>query len=203
MAEVRIKPWVTQALILVNAAVFVVELMNGANFMAPTAVDMVKLGGSFPPFVHEGQWWRLGTSMFLHFGILHLGLNMLCLYQARIVEAIFGHARMLAIYLVAGLGGGFACLYFGAENAVTVGASGAVFGIYGAFAAFLLVRRSAIPPAVWHPLARSLGSFFVLNLVVGLASEGVSLTAHIGGLIAGASFATGMTLVQRRRAARG
>jgi membrane associated rhomboid family serine protease len=136
--------------------------------------------------------------MFLHLGVLHLGLNMLCLYRASIVEAIYGHARMLAIYVIAGLGGGAATVMFGPPNVVTVGASGAVFGIYGAFGVFLLLRRSLIPPEVWQPLARSLGSFLVLNLVIGLAAQGISLTAHIGGLVVGSALAAILLLAKRR-----
>lgn len=194
------KPRVIQALILANVAMFVVELVQGANVLAPDARVLFRLGGSYPAAVLDGQWWRLGSSMFLHAGVIHITTNLVCLYQARIVEAIFGHARTLAIYLVAGLGGGLACVFFG-PPAVGVGASGAVFGIYGAFATFLLLRRAAIPPEVWQPLIRSLGSFFVLNLVIGLSIRNISLTAHVGGLIVGSALAAILLVMKRRSVA--
>ena len=200
MPSVPIKPRVIQALIIANVAMFVVELLGGADFLAPSGRQLFRLGGSVPAAVLAGQWWRLGSSMFLHAGVIHIATNMLCLYQARIVEAIFGHARTLAIYLAAGLGGGLACVFVG-PPAVSVGASGAVFGIYGAFAAFLLLRRALIPAEVWQPLMRSLGSFFVLNLVIGLSVQSISLTAHIGGLAVGAAVAAIMLVTKRRPAA--
>lgn len=203
MSQVQLKPRVTQALIIANVAMFVVELLQGASLLAPAPRDLFRLGGSVPAAVLDGQWWRLGSSMFLHAGVIHITTNMVCLYQARIVEAIFGHARMLAIYLAAGLGGGVACLFFSPANVVVVGASGAVFGIYGAFATFLLLRRAQIPPEVWQPLVRSLGSFFLLNLVIGVSIPGISLTAHIGGLVVGSAVAALLLLIKRRPAAAG
>jgi rhomboid protease GluP len=185
MPEARARPWVTYALITANVAMFGIEIAHGASPTAPTPQQIIDLGGSYPPLTLNGEWWRLGSSMFLHFGILHIALNMVCLYQARVVELLFGHLGFLVIYLLAGLGGGIASLIVSAGNAVNAGASGAVFGAYGAFGAFLVLRRSQIDAEVWQRTARSIGGFLVLNLVVGLAAPGVSLSAHAGGLLVG------------------
>jgi rhomboid protease GluP len=192
------RPWITYALIAANVAMFAVELAHGADLIAPKVQLVLELGASVPRLTLGGQWWRLGSSMFLHFGIIHLALNMFCLYQARLVEALFGHLGLLAIYLAAGLGGGIASLVFGAFG-VTAGASGAVFGVYGAFAAFLVLRRASIDAAWWQRTARSLGLFLVLNLVIGLRSSNISVSAHVGGLVTGFALAAGLLAGARAR----
>jgi rhomboid protease GluP len=188
----------TYALVVANVAMFAVEIAHGADAITPTSQQIIDLGGSYPLLTLHGEWWRLGASMFLHFGILHIALNMVCLYQARAVEELFGHLGFLAIYVLAGLGGGIASLV-ASGNAVTVGASGAVFGIYGAFGAFLVLRRSQVEAEAWQKTARSIGSFLVLNLMIGLTTKGISLSAHAGGVIVG--FGAGAALLAGPRAA--
>jgi membrane associated rhomboid family serine protease len=196
------KPWVTFALIAANVAMFVVELAHGVSLTSPTPQQIIDLGGSFPPLTLHGEWWRLGSSMFLHFGALHIALNLLCLYQARVVEQLFGHAGFAVIYGLAGLGGGIASLLVSNGHTVTAGASGAVFGVYGAFGAFLLLRRSQIQEDAWQRTARSIGRFLLLNLVIGVAVPSISISAHVGGVIvgfgAGAALLAGARAVQQR-----
>ncbi|HEY0191449.1 MAG TPA: rhomboid family intramembrane serine protease [Kofleriaceae bacterium] len=186
------KPWVVYALIAANVAAFMFELSHGLSATAPSATQLLEVGGSFPPLTTSGQWWRLGSSMFLHAGVLHLGMNMLCLYRGAVVEALFGRARFLAIYALAGLGGGVATLIAGRENTVTVGASGAVFGVYGAFGAFLLAHRSRIDNAALRATARQLATFLVINFIIGYTLPNISMSAHVGGLATG--FAAGFAL---------
>jgi len=199
MPEARARPWVTYALIAANVVMFGVELAHGASPIAPRPQQIIELGGSYPPLTLNGEWWRLGASMFLHFGALHIALNMVCLYQARVVEQLFGRAGFLAIYLLAGIGGGIATLLVSSSNGVSAGASGAVFGVYGAFGAFLVLRRSEIEAEAWQRTARSLGRFLVLNLIVGLTVTSISVSAHAGGLLVG--FAVGAALLAGARAA--
>jgi len=197
MPERLAKPWVTYALIAANVAVFAVELAQGASLTSPTPRQIAELGGSYPPLTLGGQWWRLGSSMFLHYGVLHVGLNMVCLYQARVVEQVFGRLGFLAIYLVAGLGGGIATLV-ASPHAVAAGASGAVFGVYGGFGAFLVLRRAQIEPESWKRTAQSIGQFLLINLAFGLIASGIALSAHVGGLVVG--FAAGAALLAGARA---
>jgi rhomboid protease GluP len=178
------KPWVTYALIAANVAMFVFELSQGAGLGGPAPDAMIALGGDFGPLTCNGEPWRLVTSMFLHYGIIHIGMNMVCLYQIGIVERMLGRAEFLALYLAAGLVGGLASLATHPQ-AVSAGASGAVFGMFGAFTAVMVVRRRQIDPGVWQRTMRSLGTFFGINLVFGLAQKGIDLTAHIGGLATG------------------
>jgi rhomboid protease GluP len=193
MPEGPARPWVTYALIAANVAMFGFEIANGASPITPTPQQIIDLGGSYPPLTLNGEWWRLGSSMFLHFGVLHIGLNMVCLYQARVVEQLFGYLGFVAIYLLAGLGGGVASLVAHPGHVVSAGASGAVFGVYGAFGAFLVLRRSQIQDEVWRRTTRSIGRFLLLNLLIGLGVTSISLSAHVGGVIVG--FGVGAALL--------
>ncbi|MEO7731766.1 MAG: rhomboid family intramembrane serine protease, partial [Kofleriaceae bacterium] len=180
------QPWVLYGLIAANVVMFGVELVSGADLLSPSPKSMLALGASFAPLTLQGEPWRLGSSMFLHFGLVHLALNMLCLYQARAVEGLFGHVGFLVIYLLAGLGGGIASLLAHSTNVVSAGASGAVFGVYGAFGAKLVMHRAQIDPEAWQSTVRSLGSFLLLNAIIGLSMAGISVSAHFGGLVVGA-----------------
>ncbi len=143
------------------------------------------LGANFGPVTLDGEPWRLASSLFLHFGILHIALNMLCLYQVRIVEPLFGRGAFATIYVAAGLAGSLASL-LRAEPAVSAGASGAVFGVFGALAAFLLMNKERLGREVSMRQLGSIGSFIALNFVLGLSLPGIDLHAHVGGLVAGA-----------------
>ncbi len=178
------KPWVTYGLIAANVAMFGFELVSGSGLASPDPRQMIELGGNFGPLTCNGQAWRLFTAMFLHYGIVHIGMNMACLYQIGVVERILGRAEFLALYLAAGLVGGLASLALH-PLAVSAGASGAVFGMFGAFAAVMLARRGRIDPEAWRRTMRSLGTFFALNLVLGLSAKDIDLSAHIAGLAAG------------------
>lgn len=187
MSDGRSQSWVLYGLIAANVAMFGVEVAAGASPIGPSPQQMIELGGSYPPLTLGGEWWRLGSSLFLHFGILHLALNMLCLYQARAVEPAFGRVGFLVIYLLAGLGGGIASLIASSGNVVSAGASGCVFGVYGAFGAKLVLHRDRFEPEAWMGTMRRLGTFLVLNMVVGLTTAGISVSAHVGGFIVGAA----------------
>jgi rhomboid protease GluP len=178
------KPWVTYGLIAANVGMFAHELAQGAGIGSPDVGQMVALGGNYGPLTLHGQAWRLVTAMFLHYGLVHIGMNMLCLYQIRFVERMLGHAEFLALYLAAGLVGGLASLAVH-PNAVSAGASGAVFGMFGAFTAVMFARRKRVDPDRWKRTMRSLGMFFVINLVYGLAERGIDLSAHVGGVAVG------------------
>lgn len=134
----------------------------------------------------EGQAWRLVSSVFLHSGFLHLALNMLSLYfLGSFVEASFGRGRFLALYLLSGLSGGIAYLYFGGFVSPAVGASGAIFGLLGGVLGYA-VRRGTFS---WqNPVIRQLLILLAINLYLGLSIPNVSNTAHMGGLAGGLVF---------------
>jgi rhomboid protease GluP len=190
-------PWVTYFLIIANLGVFVLELAAGADPIKPTAQKMVELGGDFAPLTLHGEPWRLVSSMFLHFGLLHIALNMVCLYQGRVVEALFGKYAFGAIYLVAGLAGGVASMAR-STLVVSAGASGAVFGVYGAFGAYLVFRKAAVADEIWQRATRRIATFVAINLMYGFSTPGIDMSAHIGGLAAG--FVLGAALLVGQRA---
>lgn len=195
MSDRRSQPWVLYGLIAANIAMFVVELADGADPFNPSPDVMVELGASFPLLTLHGEWWRLGSSMFLHFGLLHLAMNMLCLYQARAIEPMFGRPGFVVIYLLAGLGGGIASLIASPSNVVIAGASGAVFGVYGALGAKLVMHRAQFEPEQWSKTMRRLATFLGVNLAIGLTTPSISLSAHAGGFIVGV--AVGAALLAR------
>jgi len=185
---------ITIALIAINVLVFAAMVASGISFVAPTPQDVATWGGDYGPWtVGKDQWWRLLTSTFLHFGIVHIGMNMYVLYQiGPFIETVFGRIRYLAIYFVAGLAGSLVSVWIH-PNAVGAGASGAIFGLYGAVFGFLLVKRRTLNPVAVKSISRSAGIFVLYNVVYGTMSGTTDLSAHFGGLVAG--FLMGMLLL--------
>jgi membrane associated rhomboid family serine protease len=166
---------VTLALIAVNVGVVVVELGINGSF----ANNNVFLKGVlWGPFVADGDWWRLVTSMFLHANFLHIAVNMWSLYIiGTILEQAIGRWRFLLLYMVSGVAGSAGALVW-SPTQPTVGASGAIFGILGAL--FVLERRGSIYTG------GQVGVMIVLNLVITFAfSSYISVGGHVGGLIGG------------------
>jgi rhomboid protease GluP len=176
-------------MIALNTLVYLVMTLSGVSAFSPTASQVLPWGADFGPVTTSGQAWRLLTACFIHFGFLHIAMNMYCLLQAGILtERLFGSVRFLPIYWIAGIGGNILGLYIHPLT-VSAGASGAVFGVYGALLAFLLVRRGVVPNQAALGVARSAGIFILFNFVYGLSSSTTDMTAHIGGLLVG--FAAG------------
>jgi rhomboid protease GluP len=144
---------------------------------------VLERGALIPALVAQGEQWRLLTSMFLHSGFIHLGFNMLALYfLGSFAESAFGRGRFFALYLLSGLSGGIAYLYFGGFNSLAVGASGAIFGLLGAILGFS-IRQGTFS---WqNPLIRQLLILLAINLYIGFSIANISNTAHIGGLVGG------------------
>jgi rhomboid protease GluP len=190
---------VTVALIVINVLVFLAMVASGVSLTQPTPLDVLNWGGDFgPATVGAHQWWRLLTSCFVHFGIIHIGMNMYVLYLiGPFIETVFGRVRYLVIYFIAGLAGSIVSVWVH-PGAVGAGASGAIFGLYGAVFGFLLVRRRTLNPAATKSIGRSAGIFILYNVVYGSMSGTTDLSAHLGGLVAG--FLAGMVLVRQQPA---
>ena len=193
---------VTIALIAINVLVFLAMGAGGVSLTEPTPLDVARWGGDFgPATIGAHQYWRLLTSCFLHFGIIHIAFNMYVLYQiGPFIETVFGRARYVVIYLCAGLFGSLVSVWIHPMS-VGAGASGAIFGLYGALFGFLLIERRSLNPAVTRSIAKSAGIFLLYNLFYGVMSRTTDLSAHFGGLVAG--FLVGMALVRPRSAASG
>jgi membrane associated rhomboid family serine protease len=138
-------------------------------------------GGLIPSYVLAGQWWRIITSAFLHADLMHIAFNMFALFQVgSFVEMIYGTPRMAIIYTVAMFGGGLAVVYFAAD-VPTIGASGAIFGLFGALA----VAGLRLGQPGKQILQQSTG-IIVINLIISFfPGSNISYQDHVGGLIAG------------------
>jgi membrane associated rhomboid family serine protease len=168
---------VTKALVAVNVGIYLLELGLGGNING-TGNEIYRQGVLAAPLVDNGDWWRLFTSMFLHYGPIHLAFNMLALWWfGSAVEQVLGRGRYLLLYVVSGLAGSAGALLMD-PNALTVGASGAIFGILGA--AFVLERQRT------YVFGGGALSIIVLNIVFTFAVPGISIGGHLGGLIGGA-----------------
>lgn len=171
---------VTKTLVALNVGIYLLELGLGGTING-TDNRIYREGVLYGPLVADGEWWRLFTSMFLHYGPIHLLFNMLALWWfGAAVENVLGRGRYLLLYLVSGLAGSAGALIM-SPNALTVGASGAIFGILGA--AFVLERQRT------YVLGGGAGAIIVLNLVFTFAlgiNGPISIGGHLGGLAGGA-----------------
>jgi rhomboid protease GluP len=188
------RTWVVPAIVVINLGVFAVMVASGVHIMNPTAQSLVDWGANFGPRTTGGEWWRLLTCTFVHIGILHVLLNMWAFWDAgRLVERLVGNAAFIALYLLSGVAGSLVSLYWNPLQ-VSAGASGAVFGVYGALIGFLALRRGSIPAPVLSALGRSALVFIGYNLVYGFIEKGIDVAAHLGGL--GFGFLCGLGLSQ-------
>jgi membrane associated rhomboid family serine protease len=181
----------TIALIAINVIVFLAELLGGGAGGIEGGGKLIGDAGLHGPSIADGDWWRVITGGFLHAGFLHLLLNMYVLYVAgSILEPGIGTPRFLGIYFVSLLAGSLGALALD-PNTVTVGASGAIFGL---MAGVIVVARGR----GMEQIASQFGLFVVLNLVLTFSIPGISIGGHIGGLIGGAAAALLVIFVERR-----
>jgi membrane associated rhomboid family serine protease len=158
-------------------------LMGGSTPLTDWG-SVIGLAGFFDGSVHgvaTGEWYRLLTAMFLHYGVLHLLMNMWALWVlGRQLEAVLGPARFAALYLVAGLGGNVAAYLFAAPNQASAGASTAIFGLFAAL--FVITRRLGGDTSSVLPI-------LAINLIFTFTVPSISIPGHLGGLVAGALMA--------------
>ncbi len=187
-------PQLTYVLIAINLVAFVAMAATGGGLRG-TSGTVYAEGALYGPAVAAGDWWRIITAGFLHAGPLHIAFNMYFLYfLGTLMEPVIGKLRFGLIYFVSLAGGSMGALLL-SPNSVTVGASGAVFGLMGA--AILAMRARGI-----DPMQSGLGVTLLLNLGITFLIPGIAIGGHLGGLAAG--FAIGylmFELAERRRLA--
>ncbi len=182
---------ITTILIGLNALVFVVMVLRGVSPFLPSPQQAIAFGADFGPLTLNGQWWRLVTSMFVHFGIVHIGLNMWCLWNlGRASEQLMGRASYLLAYFVSGIFASIVSVYWH-PMAAGAGASGAIFGMAGVLVSYVYLKKTPSHLQINSRMLGSLGTFIAYNLAFG-ALPGISNAAHIGGLVMG--LAVGATL---------
>jgi len=175
---------VTKILIGLNAMVFVVMVLRGVSPFLPSPQQAIAFGADFGPLTLNGQWSRLVTSMFVHFGIVHIGLNMWCLWNlGRAAEQLMGRASYLLAYFVSGIFSSIASVYWHPMGA-SAGASGAIFGMAGVLVSYVYLKKTPSHLQINSRMLGSLGTFIAYNLAFG-ALPGISNAAHIGGLVMG------------------
>jgi membrane associated rhomboid family serine protease len=180
--------YVTWAFIAINVAVFLADAATtgfASLGLWGNFGELMPLGWVSAPEVANGEWWRLVTSMFLHFGVLHIAFNMYALWLfGPILEQLYGRIEYAVIYLLCGLGGSVLTI-LAAPDSQAAGASGAIFGLFGL--AFVVSRRRHL---LLGPQARGIlsqaGGLLMLNLIITFAVPGISWTGHVGGLATGA-----------------
>jgi membrane associated rhomboid family serine protease len=182
---------VTVALIVINVLAYLAEMAGGGANPVEGGGSVVIDFGLFGPAVDDGEWYRIVTGGFLHAGLIHLGFNMLALYfLGYLLEPAIGPWRFIAVYFVSLLGGAFGALVLDPRE-LTVGASGAVFGLMSA--SFIVARNRGM-----DELATQIGFFVIINLIFTFSISNISIGGHIGGLIAGALAAMAIAVGERR-----
>lgn len=185
------RPVVVPILIAINVAIFVLTVVAAGSVSDNYDSALFEQTWLVPALVADGEWWRLLTSGFLHFGLLHLAFNMFAMWViGREVETVLGRWRLLAVYLVSLLGGSAAVMAFSDAGTAVAGASGAVFGLMGALA--VLLHRLKMPAG------QAIG-LIVINVVISVALPGISLTAHLGGLVVGAATTAALVYLPHRQ----
>ena len=175
--------YATYAIIGINVIVFILMAINGAGIFTPNALVHIDWGSNYSPLTLSGDWWRLFTCIFIHFGIIHLVMNSYALYMAGVyLEPMLGKTKYIIAYLATGIFASLASLWWHSEGVNSAGASGAIFGLYGIFLALLFTNL--IPKQMRSSLLQSIGVFVVFNLIYGTKS-GIDNAAHIGGLLSG------------------
>ncbi|HQY90589.1 rhomboid family intramembrane serine protease [Caldilinea sp.] len=191
------RPLVTQGLLGVILAVFVAQVLLGFflfrswTSLTNTNIDvLILMGAKVNPLIAQGEVWRLFTAIFLHGGVLHLLFNLYALYAlGPLLEGYTGHIRFLTIFLVSGLYGSL--LSYALSGPISVGASGAIFGLLGGITVFFLKYRDNFG-VQGRAILQNMIVVLVLNLVIGFSSGFIDNWGHIGGLIGGALVTVGI-----------
>jgi len=192
--RVEAAPWVrrqsssmavTQAIFGINVAVFIAMSLAGVSITDPTVLELRHWGANFGPLTIGGEWWRLLTCVFVHIGIIHIALNMWCLWGlGRLAEAVYDHWTFGAVYLITGVSASVASLVWNPVG-TSAGASGAIFGIAGALISSFYLGEFSMPRSAVSGLLRSVVTFAGYNLVFGAMSGRTDNAAHVGGLVSG------------------
>lgn len=180
-------PWALILVMAINVCVWLLHLFAGIAATKPLPADLFAWGANSAHAVtQEHQYWRLLTATFLHAGAMHLALNMYALMESgRQICRWFGNSQFLLIYLGSALAGSALSLHFSSQHSVSVGASGAVFGVLGALVMAVWLHRERIPALTSRRLMISQGLFIVYALLLGFTGQRIDNAVHLGGLVAG------------------
>ncbi|ODU62020.1 MAG: hypothetical protein ABT05_08290 [Lautropia sp. SCN 66-9] len=177
--------WVTRTMIALNVLMWLANVAGSMSPLQPAPIELLAWGGNLAAFTQQ-QPWRLLTATFLHAGAIHLAFNMWALWNmGEVAERFYGNLQYLLVYLLSGIFGSLASMHFAAQKGVSVGASGAIFGVAGMLLAALFTKHDRLPAPLVASMRTSLLIFVGYSLFLGFTSGVVDNAAHIGGLLAG------------------
>ncbi|MBX2842779.1 MAG: rhomboid family intramembrane serine protease [Flammeovirgaceae bacterium] len=175
--------FITPIIIIINVLVYLTMLLSGVDFIWPEIDDLVKFGASSKEITLQNQWWRILSSCFVHFGIIHLVMNMWVLQDiGRFLESFLGRTKFIIAYLLSGIFGSTLSLWWH-DFAISMGASGAIFGLFGTFLA--LNATGIIDKLINRNLQRKILLFIGFSLIIGFLVPLFDNAGHIGGLFGG------------------
>jgi len=188
--------FITLILIYINIIIFFLMVIMGYGLFSFNGQDLLEWGANFGPLTKNGEWWRLITCTFLHGGIMHLFTNMYgLLFVGIFLEPLLGRRYFLIIYLLNGIVASLASIFWH-DATVSIGASGAIFGMYGLFISFMIFKIFTLEFTKAFLLSTLV--FIGINLLMGLTG-GIDNAAHIGGLVSGFIIGTLMAIVMKRK----
>jgi len=169
---------ITKALVAINIAIYLITALNAGSLFNPDpSASIYSHFALRPTYVAHGEWWRLFSAMFLHYNVVHIAFNMWALFVMGLpLESMLGRLRFTVVYLLSGLGGSVLSFALGPSFESAAGASGAIFGLFGAF--FIVLRRRNLETG-------GIVGIIAVNLVFSFAFSGIDWRGHVGGLIIG------------------
>ena len=176
----------SRALVGINILIYIaMGIVGGGLFSDPSGQQLIRSGANYGPLTFSGEWWRLLSYCFLHGGFLHIAFNMWCLWDlGALCESLYGTWTFGAIYFTSAVAGGLASTGFHPER-MSVGASGAIFGLAGALIAGFYLGEFSLPRPVIQMQLRSIVLFVGYNIVIGAVSGPTDNLCHLGGLLGG------------------
>lgn len=188
---------ITYGIILLNVLAYLWSIVQSGDVVDIGLRALVDMGALYGPvIVFNGEWWRLLSAMFLHGGMTHILMNMVSLYLiGRGMEHYFSRAAYITLYLFSGLLGGTASLYMH-PTGVGIGASGAIFGVFGALGGYFLAHRAYIAAEEGKAIFKDFAVIIGLNFVLGLSVASIDMSAHIAGMFTG--FVGGFLIARNR-----
>lgn len=174
------KSWVTYSIIALNVVAYIITAFLSGNIFDSDINVLIKLGAKYNELIAEGQYYRLISCMFLHGGLLHVALNMYALYSiGPLVERLYGRTKYIIIYFASGI---LSSLFsYALSDSVSVGASGAIFGLLGTTLVFAVKARKNIG----RDFLRNIASVIIINLIIGFTMSNIDNYGHLGGLVGG------------------
>lgn len=174
------KPWATYIIMGINILVFMITAFLSKNIMTSNISVLIYLGAKVNVLISSGEYYRLITCMFLHAGLLHISLNMYSLYIiGPLVERVYGRVKYISIYFIAGIVASLFSYIF--SNDISIGASGAIFGLLGATLIFAITIKKTVGKDFYINILQVMA----VNLIIGFSIPNIDNYAHIGGILGG------------------